>query len=138
MSKKVLIVDDEPNITKVLTHFLESYDVEVRVSGGVLESHSLIINEKFDLILLDYKMHKYNGDKLVDTLKITDSNFNTPVIVVSGNLNGDIVSDLTTKGVEDFIEKPIDKRTFIKKVGRFLGVDSVVQNTLGISIKSSI
>jgi DNA-binding response OmpR family regulator len=118
--KKVLIVDDEVKITAIVRRYLEKHGVEVDVRHNVLESHSIVMCKRFDLIIIDFNMPSYKGTHLIDTLKLTDSNDKTPVVVMSAFLDTEVRAEFQNRGVKEFIEKPVRMDQFYNKVGRYL------------------
>lgn len=73
MNKKVLIVDDEPNILILMEQALEKleddHDVELLTAKNGLEALELIKTEKPDLVFLDVMMPKMSGLEVCDTIK---------------------------------------------------------------------
>ncbi len=102
---KILIVDDELSVQKVLSKYLsgKNYAIETADNGKIalekLESQS------FDLVLTDLRMPQMGGRKL---LQIMSENFpDIPKIVLTGHgTNEDIILALQT-GAYDFLTKPI-------------------------------
>src|SRR3990172_2436145 len=102
---KILIVDDEPFIQKVLSKYLigKNHDVETADNGEIaLEK---LESKPFDLVLTDLRMPKMGGREL---LQIMSENFpDIPKIVLTGHgTNEDIILALQT-GAYHFLTKPI-------------------------------
>ncbi|MBK9336577.1 MAG: sigma-54-dependent Fis family transcriptional regulator [Lewinellaceae bacterium] len=103
---KILIVDDEMPIRRILREILEfeQYDVEEAADG--LECVSKVQREKYDVIIMDIKMPKMDGIEALERLQILSPE--TPVIMVSGHGTIDTAVEAVKKGAFDFISKPPD------------------------------
>jgi len=102
---KILIVDDEPYIRKVLSKYLtgKNYKIETADNGEI--AIEKLYAEPFDLVLTDLRMPKMGGREL---LQIMSDNFpEIPKIVLTGyGTSEDIILALQT-GAYDFLTKPI-------------------------------
>ena len=103
---KILIVDDEAGIRRILTDILEieKYDI-VQATNGV-EAVVKIKRKKFDLIILDIKMPQMDGMTVLDRIQTLTPE--TPVIMISGHADIDTAVEAVKKGAFDFISKPLD------------------------------
>ncbi len=104
-ASKILIVDDEPFIRKVLSKYLigKNYNIETADNGEI--AIDKLNSEPFDLVLTDLRMPKMGGREL---LQIMSENFpSIPKIVLTGyGTSEDIILALQT-GAYDFLTKPI-------------------------------
>jgi len=112
--KKVLIVDDNHEISDVLTLILREagYDVESHSTGDNLESTVLTSNP--DLILMDIMLGKYDGRKLCDELKNNKETAHIPILLVSA------AHDLHSQRnkADGFVAKPFDIEYLLHRVAR--------------------
>jgi len=101
---RVLVVDDEPIVTKSCRRILseEGYKVDTTESGR--EGVSRALAENFDLILTDLKMPDLDGMELVRTLRSRRPN--TAIVVITGYGTVPSAVEATKAGVADYIEKP--------------------------------
>ncbi len=116
---KILIVDDEPVVTKSCERILAgtSYDVVTTNSG--LEGLELAMNETFNLVVTDLKMPDLDGMDLVRKLRKTHPE--TSVIVITGYGSVPNAVEAIRLGVKEFIEKPFTPDEISEAVVR--GVD---------------
>ncbi len=122
MSKKIMIVDDEPDTVDSVRMILEAggYDVVGVQSGrGCL---NYIQKERVDLILIDLMMPEMDGWELFDRL---ESNKNTRLIkkaVLSVKSPEHQLKYQKRKNrLDSYFRKPIDIHTFIKNINEILG-----------------
>jgi DNA-binding response OmpR family regulator len=117
MRKKIMVVDDDPNIVKLLTFLLEKWGYEVSHSRDGLDCMSVVEYEKPDLVLLDIMMPGLDGISVCS--EITTS-FNIPVIIVSGLKKEKIKEESEVFGALEFVPKPINSSELKKKVEKAL------------------
>ena len=102
---KILVVDDEAGIRKVLKEILENEDYSVTVAASGKEALEKAKEESFDVILLDIKMPEMDGIEVLDNLvTFTEA----PVIMISGHGTIETAVESIKKGAYDFIVKPPD------------------------------
>lgn len=102
---RILIIDDQAPIRRVLREILEneSYQVDDAESGTA--AMQLIKEQEFDAILCDIKMPEMDGIEVLEAVKQT---CDTPVIMISGHGTIDTAVEAIKKGAFDFIVKPPD------------------------------
>jgi DNA-binding response OmpR family regulator len=104
--KRVLIVDDDPDIRAVFVEYLERKGFEVRQAGDGEEALRRIPEFRPHLILLDIAMPRLSG---VETLRrIKASNDKTCVIMISGIEDVEIARQTLAIGASDYVPKPVD------------------------------
>lgn len=102
---KILIIDDDPKISWILSEGLSNKFDFVSAGDGI-EGIQKVTTEKPDLILLDIKMPGMNGIEVLEKLNKLD---NRPeVIMVSGHGETQYVVDSIKLGASEFINKPFD------------------------------
>ncbi len=103
--KKILIVDDEPNIVLLLSKFLtrNSFDVKTAVSGAL--ALSCLQKEKIDLVLCDYRLGDTDGKEIL--IEIKEKYPNTGVIIITGYTDLKLAVELIKLGAYDYITKPL-------------------------------
>jgi CheY-like chemotaxis protein len=122
MSKRILIVDDEADITIYLETVLKVNGFTPVVVNDVHSALEIIDTSPPDLISLDIMMPKESGITLYTNLKSNPVTKGIPVIIVSGmGQEGkldfySIIKDKSIKEPECFMEKPIDVDIYIKNI----------------------
>ncbi|MBK6824111.1 MAG: sigma-54-dependent Fis family transcriptional regulator [Saprospiraceae bacterium] len=103
---RILIVDDEQSIRRVLRDILEleKYQVEEAVDG--LDCLVKLKQSEYDAIILDIKMPKMDGMEALD--KIQQLAADTPIVMISGHATIDTAVEAVKRGAYDFISKPPD------------------------------
>ncbi len=104
MSEKILIVDDDLSICKLLRKVMDSNDLESDIANSGTEALSLLQNNKYDTILMDVMMDDMEGFEVIK--RIRANGIQTPVIIISGrNEDYDALYGLSV-GADDYITKP--------------------------------
>jgi DNA-binding response OmpR family regulator len=122
--KKILIIDDEPNICLVVKKFLEIKGFSVLTAKSGKAGLKAMREHVPDLILLDINMPKMDGFSVLEKLKNEHKTMSVPVIVLSGR--DDNLSQLRAAGLyaEHYITKPCDLEELhakIKEIFKFRG-----------------
>jgi len=117
MAKKIMIVDDDPNITSYLTEFFQDNGYATCAASDGREALDVAKKEKPDLITLDLEMPEEWGPRFYRKLSQDPEIKNTPVIVISG-LSGNQYA--IQKAVAS-ISKPFDRDELIKIVRDAIG-----------------
>ena len=117
MSKRVMVVDDEPDVRKYLTTVLEKNGYETITAEDGRVALEKVQKEKPDLVILDLQMPNQTGTDFYRRLSRDKDLRDTPVIVVSG-LAG---RHLAVKEPVAVFDKPIDPDEFIDAVRKAIG-----------------
>ena len=123
---KILIIEDEAAIRRVLTKILseenESYKVEEAEDG--LQGVEKVKNEDYDLILCDIKMPKMDGVEVLEAVKKIKPEI--PMVMISGH--GDLETAINTMrlGAFDYISKPPDLNRLLNTVRNALDKKQLV------------
>src|SRR5688500_7393564 len=103
---RILVVDDEEGIRRVLSQLLEYEDHEVRSAGSAAECLEIYPEFRPDLTFLDVKMARMDGLEALTRIREIDAN--ALVVMISGHGTIDTAVDATRRGAYDFLEKPLD------------------------------
>jgi len=104
MSDKVLIVDDDPAVCKLLEKVMHSNDLETNVADSGLTALNQLKNHTYDMILMDVMLGDMEGFEVIKRLR--SQGIQTPVMIVSGrNEDYDSLYGLSV-GADDYITKP--------------------------------
>lgn len=106
---RILIVDDDPVMRRLLVQALEPLDAELHCcSDGIHALDALRCNKGFDLVLTDISMPVLDGRQLIRTLKEDRNLPDIPVLIMSGVVGVHEIADLLDMGATRFIPKPFN------------------------------
>jgi len=124
---RILIIDDEKAIRNTLKDILEYEKFEVEEAADGSEGLMKAEKGKFDLVLCDIKMPKQDGLEVLS--KLTESNPDLPVIMISGHGTIDTAVEAIKKGAYDYISKPPDLNRLLITVRNALDRSSLISES---------
>lgn len=114
---KLLIVDDNIEITKMLKEFMELADFEVTVENDGKNGLNLIETGNFDKIILDMSMPEFSGLDVLENLKTRNfTDFNKITILSASEIDDKIRDKIISYGINEITEKPINMSDLVKKI----------------------
>ncbi|HLC16492.1 MAG TPA: response regulator [Thermodesulfovibrionia bacterium] len=117
MPIKILIIDDEPDMVKLLSMILRSRkDYSLITTINPLEGVELLKQDQFDLVITDLKMPGLDGEEVLESVK--KLNADLPVIVITAFSTVDSALKLIKKGASDYITKPFRKEQILTAVDK--------------------
>jgi DNA-binding NtrC family response regulator len=119
MAERILVVDDEPNMLRLLkTILMDKTGYEVVTTNNPLEVSKLLQEDRFDLVITDLKMPLVDGIDLIDIIKKIDAAL--PIIIITAYGTIETAEEAIQKGAYDFITKPFRKETILITIKRAL------------------
>ncbi len=127
MGKKILVIDDEPDMVTFYTTVLEEKGYSVTGVNSAQEGLEFLQVARPDLILLDLIMPDKTGINLFRDLKKDERYKDIPVVLITGIkevMGGDhkkFFEGLRTRVPAAYLEKPVDPKALVRTVGNILG-----------------
>lgn len=120
MQKKILVVDDEKDITETLSFMLKAAGYDVITASDGEEGLKFAKEENPDLIILDVMMPKINGYKIARLLKYDNKYKHIPIIMVTarGQDSDKLIGEET--GADEYITKPFEFEEVLTNVQKYL------------------
>jgi two-component system alkaline phosphatase synthesis response regulator PhoP len=114
--KKVLIVDDEPDILEIISYNLEKEGYEIQTAKNGQDALDKMPFFKPDLVILDIMMPKINGVEVCKRLR-SKPEYNDTLIIFLTALNDESsqIKGLET-GADDYVSKPISPKVLVSRV----------------------
>jgi CheY-like chemotaxis protein len=126
-SKKILVVDDEPDVRSYLRSALEDHGFNVTTASDGLEALDAIKKNIPDLISLDLVMPHHSGIKVYHDLQKNKQWSKIPVLIVTGHAKDDLgkadFESLRMQGAGVYLEKPVKPDNYVMKVCQLLKID---------------
>ncbi len=108
MALKILVVDDEQDILKLVKGLLEPLGVEVLGLADSREAAQRVNNEKFDGVFLDSRMPYLDGFGLAKSIRGSPLNGKVPIVMLSGANDVETMRKGFQAGITFFLSKPIN------------------------------
>ena len=119
--KKILVIDDEPDILRVTSIRLKKLGYNVLTAVNGKQGLDTIRREKPDLVLLDLVMPFMNGAEVCEQIKNDKVLKHTPIILFTASGSAAITDEKIKKfGADDYIIKPFEPEEFRAKVEKIL------------------
>ncbi|WP_430460868.1 phosphate regulon transcriptional regulator PhoB [Thalassolituus sp. LLYu03] len=112
----ILVVDDEPAICDMIRTCLEMAGFKVRLSANGALAHQMIINDRPDLVILDWMMPMLSGLELTRKLKREELTADIPVILLTARADEDDRINGLDSGADDYVTKPFSPRELVARV----------------------
>ena len=114
--RRILIVDDEPDIGRILSHILRAAGFEaVAVDGGRAALAHLAASAT-DLVLLDVTMPELDGFETLRRIREAPATARLPVLMLTAYTGAADQSRAESLGADDFIAKPFDPADVVERV----------------------
>ncbi len=120
MPKSILVIDDEPNISRSLQFLMSQAGYDVSTVSDGEEALNAIKNAPPDLILLDVNVPKRNGFELCERIRANELWAHIRIVMLTAK-DGDIEKEQgLALGADDFITKPFSTQEVVAKVKEML------------------
>ncbi|TMM56658.1 response regulator [Maribacter algarum] len=117
---KILTIDDQTLILLSVEKKLQEMGYEVRTASTGEEGIALFKTFQPDLVLVDINMPNMNGIDVVKKIKSIEKR-QTPILVMSGNTNEDVIMEGFELGVDDYMKKPVSLNEMVARIKRLIG-----------------
>lgn len=124
MSKKVLIVDDEPNIAISVDFLMRREGFEVLVAHDGEEGLARIRADRPDLVVLDVMMPKLDGFEVCKAVRADPTLAGVRILMLTAKGRAQEITKGLALGAEAYIAKPFSTRELVAKVKELLGSGS--------------
>lgn len=119
--KKVLIVDDSKIDQTLIAHVLtKNFGFTFKTANNGKEALNILLEENFDLILLDVSMPEMDGLTLLENIRNKGINSDAKIIMMSAMTDRTIVMKAMSFGILDFCHKPLNIQAIFGKLNHVL------------------
>jgi len=122
ISKKILIVDDNPNMSVLLSDILEIFEYEGSQAENGEEALEKLGSDDYAMVFTDLRMPKMDGIDLLKAIK--DKHPSMPVVVITGYSIGETQNMLLTQRADGFLNKPFKVNEIKELLDKILSPDS--------------
>jgi DNA-binding NtrC family response regulator len=119
-SVRLLLVDDDPNMQRMVALFLNKKNYELEIAGNGRKALDLLDNNKFDLIISDMQMPLMDGSTLLR--KMREKKIKTPVILISAYTSLNMPNEIDTTDFVAILFKPFDSSNLISSIEKVLKI----------------
>ncbi len=122
--KKVLIVDDDPQMRETLTSYMRKFGlVKIFEAPDVNEAKRLLVEsvtsgEPFHLVLCDHHMDQHTGLDFISYIRMSLRFSDVPFITVTSDSSRPVVLPYISAGADSFIVKPVIEKDLYNKIAQ--------------------
>ena len=119
-TKRILVIDDDPVITKLLDSLLKSHHYEVLLAGDAPSGLEMAIKQSPDIIVLDVMMPIINGYNICRLLKKETAHQKIPIILLTSRSSDDDRRIGKEVGADAYIAKPLNTQELLSRISELL------------------
>ena len=117
---KVLVIDDNIDITTLLKKLLESRGYEFTACNDSKEGLELIRSQSYDVILLDLAMPRFSGEDVINALYADGTIKDKKIFLfTASSLPDDKIKEIIDKGAIGCLRKPIEMKKLFETLSKF-------------------
>ncbi len=116
MTRKILVVEDNPDNMKLVTWILEDENYAVTGVSSGEECLQQLQQESFDLVLMDISLPGIDGKEATRRLRAMEQFRNLPIIALTAHAIKGEDEEIRAAGVTDLITKPLDEDQLLRRL----------------------
>lgn len=117
---RVLVVDDDPDILRVIEATLASSGHQVDCTSKSSEALSMALRTRPDVVILDLMMPEPSGTDLLEAFRGHPETRSIPIVFLSALSDSTVKADLLRQGASDFVGKPFEPEELVARVERLI------------------
>jgi DNA-binding NtrC family response regulator len=119
MAEKILVVDDEPDMLRLLSMIVkEKTPYDITTTNNPIEAVELAIKGGYDVVITDLKMPGLDGIELLNAVRKFDQDI--PIIIITAYATAESAAEAMDKNAFDFITKPFRKEQILFTIEKAL------------------
>jgi two-component system, cell cycle response regulator DivK len=126
MSKRILVVEDQPDNRHIIRDMLASTDYEITEAENGEEALTAIAKQRPDLILMDIQLTIMDGYTATSRIKADPTLRSIPIIAVTSYALSGEEKKARAAGCDDYVPKPFSPRQLLAKIGNTSRKPSIV------------
>jgi CheY-like chemotaxis protein len=125
MGKKILIVEDHPEVRRALSLNLRHHCYEILEASTGCSGVALAKTERPDLLLVDLSLPDLTGLEIARAIKINPQTADIPLVALSGCGERDIALQALRAGVAEYLMKPVDIQRLVEVIERLTSLSDL-------------
>lgn len=121
MPRRILVIDDERHITRIVAFKLTQAGYEVATAGDGEEGYQLACEQLPDLIVTDYQMPHLDGYAMCVKLRQSAATAEVPVILLTARGHKLAPSELLATNIQCILQKPFSAHDLLTRIAEMLG-----------------
>lgn len=138
MPKKILLVDDSNLVLEVERSLLRRTGCELVTAGTGADALRRVIEERPDVVLLDFNLPDMTGDKICAGIKGNPETTDIPVVMVTTKSSADYVELCRRAGADDYMTKPLQYQELLSKVAQLLRIPHRISKRILVRLEATL
>jgi len=118
---KVLIVDDDSNVLRLMSYIVQQAGYEVLTAENGAAALMAVAGEHPTLLILDLMMPRFDGFEICEQVRGNPNTADIKILAVTGFAEPATMRRIVALGADGYVEKPLNVEEFLAKVGRLVG-----------------
>jgi two-component system, OmpR family, KDP operon response regulator KdpE len=118
--RKILVVDDDPDISRIVIHALNNAGYRAIPAYGVDDALRKVERDEFDLVLTDLAMPKLSGVHLIDSLRTHPRTAGIPIVAMTAFTRDTLGRTAGEVGCDGYLTKPFRTAQLLETVAKHL------------------
>ena len=114
--KKILLVDDEPHVIKVLKLFLDKNGYQVSVANNGEQALAKVTTDNPDVVITDIQMPRMNGQELCNKINESCTSSKPHMIIMTSRTDRELRDWVNKVPNLEFLEKPLSPRKLVNQL----------------------
>ena len=119
MAKKILIVNDQPDLLRITIFRIQKMGYDVIIASDAVKALEMIKSHIPDLVLLDISMPNLSGPEVCKNMKAEENLKKIPVILLTAT-STNMEEKTKEAGAQDYLIKPFDLEVLAKKIQKLI------------------
>jgi two-component system cell cycle response regulator DivK len=120
MTKRILVVEDQPDSRQIIRDMLAGTDYEITEAANGEEALAAIAKQRPDLILMDIQLPIMDGYEATRRIKADPALRSIPIVAVTSHaLNGE-EQTARAAGCDDYVQEPYSPRQLLAKIRQYM------------------
>jgi len=132
---KILIIDDSRFICRQVKNILEPRNYNIEAVYNAKDGLRKFIQNDYNLIILDMELPDMHGTEVLKIIRAQKRHQLTPVMVLSGTTDANVIRDILKNGANDYLKKPFVYEEFILKVDLWIDYHKKEQSLKNTTIE---
>ena len=117
----ILVVDDEPEIVRMVAKIMEARGHKISTARDGVEAIDVALRERPDVIVLDLNLPKLNGFEVCKRLKTSDDTKNIPIVMLTASyISVEDAAEGLGAGADEYVVKPFLREVLVHNVERLI------------------
>jgi len=138
MPFRILVVDDEPTLVRLMEFILAKHGHKMLVATNGAEALDVIRNQRPDLVLLDIMMPRIDGYEVARIVRADAELCSTPIIMLSAKAQDQDIKRGLDVGVDEYITKPFAPEQLVHIVNEYLAKRTTLSHLAGNTASQAI